>query len=265
MNFNHKHNSGFLRGAVAILAIALAAALLPGGGEKAAAGTCERTGPGTWDCRGLQNDSADSPITVFANSGETLSVGTSTGTFGVATDTRDNVNPLTVHARTGSLGGAVNFRLVRIPPSNPSMPDSRTRSSIYNTRSTGNAVKVINDSDHDLAFNLEHSDSEPTGDLFAACKSAAVLIGNGAGDVILSVDGTAGISGRLVHGGCSGDNAITATHGGAGDLDITIAGIVADNGGGISANHQGAGSVVINSRNVNSGGHGISVNHQGSG
>ncbi|MCY4047332.1 MAG: hypothetical protein OXF42_04395 [Candidatus Dadabacteria bacterium] len=265
MNFNHKHNSGFLRGAVAILAIALAAALLPGGGEKAAAGTCTRTGPGTWDCRGLQNDSADSPITVFANSGETLSVGTSTGTFGVATDTRDNVNPLTVHARTGSLGGAVNFRLVRIPPSNPSMPDSRTRSSIYNTRSTGNAVKVINDSDHDLAFNLEHLDSEPTGDLFAACKSAAVLIGNGAGDVILSVDGTAGISGRLVHGGCSGDNAITATHGGAGDLDITIAGIVADNGGGISANHQGAGSVVINSRNVNSSRSGISVNHQGSG
>ena len=68
MNFNHKHNSGFLRGAVAILAIALGTALFPGAGEKASAGMCDQTTTTSsiWECRGAAIPDMDRTQTLFS-------------------------------------------------------------------------------------------------------------------------------------------------------------------------------------------------------
>ena len=84
MNFNHKHNSGFLRSAVAVLAIALGTALFPGAGEKASAGMCTEDDAvgGTWTCENAANPGGDTTQTLDARSGERLVVTTEPG-FGM--------------------------------------------------------------------------------------------------------------------------------------------------------------------------------------
>ena len=114
MNFNHKHNSGFLRGAVAILAIALGTALFPGAGEKASAGMCEQTTTtsGIWECSEAANPASDRQQYLTSALGGDLVV-TTTDDFGMNVASGDSIWLVTTNLDLGidaTIDGLVSSR-----------------------------------------------------------------------------------------------------------------------------------------------------------
>ncbi|MCY4043188.1 MAG: hypothetical protein OXF45_05230, partial [Candidatus Dadabacteria bacterium] len=228
MNFNHKHNSGFLRGAVAILAIALGTALFPGAGEKASAGMCDQTTTtsGIWECRGAANPGSDiRQHLTSATSGDL--VVTTTDDFGMNVATSDAIWLVTTNIALGidaTIGGLVSSR-------------------------GGHGIRVLNQGTGTAAINVGAT-VNVTGDGINLNTQST------AGDV--TVNATGAIT--------AGSRGINATHQSPGSLVINSGNINAvDNGINVFTTSQ-SNSVTINATgDIRSGSRAINAEHFGRG
>ena len=230
MNFNHKHNSGFLRGAVAILAIALGTALFPGAGEKASAGSCrETTPPGTYTCSGAANPGSDSSQVINPGVGERLVLTTEPG-FGL------NVAFLTALDIVGAGGG--------IDATIDGFVSSQLRHGIRVRSGSVAAINVgaiVNAADNGI--NIEGSSAagdmilNATGDITAGSRginaayqgTGSLVINSGninAVDNGIDVSTTSQTNSVTINATGdirSGSRAINAEHFGRGELSISLA------------------------------------------
>ena len=293
MNFNQNHNSKFLRGAVATLALALAAALFPGADETALAGSCsETTTSGTWTCEGAADTSADTAQTLTADTSERLVVTTAPG-FGIG-------NSIILNAASGSLGIDATI----------GGPVTSTRSNVIGVSANhqgGGAAAITVGSVNTMGIGIDVQTTSATtggvnvnatGDVFARGMGININHRGGGAVVInsrsinaapdgISVRTTSAASSATVNvsGDISSDaRGIDINHQGAGALAVSVSGSVRavatginavtsstvsgltinatgdiTGNDGIGANHQGTGSVVINSGGVNAEAIGINV------
>ena len=290
---NQNHNSKFLRGAVATLALALAAALFPGADETALAGSCsETTTSGTWTCEGAADTSADTAQTLTADTSERLVVTTAPG-FGIG-------NSIILNAASGSLGIDATI----------GGPVTSTRSNVIGVSANhqgGGAAAITVGSVNTMGIGIDVQTTSATtggvnvnatGDVFARGMGININHRGGGAVVInsrsinaapdgISVRTTSAASSATVNvsGDISSDaRGIDINHQGAGALAVSVSGSVRavatginavtsstvsgltinatgdiTGNDGIGANHQGTGSVVINSGGVNAESIGINV------
>lgn len=230
MNFNHKHNSGFLRGAVAVLAFALGAALLPSAGEKASAGGCRSIGGGTHTCSGAANPASDTGNTATATSGQRLVITTEPG-FGMNVMTG---NALRIVTSAGATGLEATF-------SGPI--SSRGRHGIDVFHVNGEAaitLGIVNAAENGLNFNWDARANR--GDLTVNATGAITAGGSG---ISATYRGTGSVGINSVSVNAMDDGIYVSATSSSDSVTINAMGDITSGARGIHADHAGRGALSI--------------------